>query len=676
MSTRAQGRAARPGVGELEGAVVDARRRGGQSQRPGSVRTTSAAAPSRALQLRALDRALPGVRARSREPLARGRAPPGRRRARGADRGGAAAASTSSRSTTRPGRWSSTCSGSVRARRRSRPGPPGSRCSASSSPRLAGFRPPLAPDPFESLVTSITAQQISLRAASAIRSRFIERLGDPVGPRLCVPDARAGRGATEEQSSSSSASRAARRSTWSGSRAPPLDLDALAALADDEIRARLVAAARDRRLDGRMVPRAAPRAADGVARRRPRPAPGGRSLLRFGRARARPAPRSVPEPVGPLPADRLAHAMNVRPATAADEAALRELWEEFEAEVPEPEGFSPDTWEEDWARAREAIDAGAVFLAEDDEGPVGLLEARRGRRRAAGTSRRCTCGPGAAAGRREGAARARARAPPRAAGATHVSLGVLVTNTRRRDGLAAARLRAGRARAGAAARRARRGGSATRPSAPRVPRRTSRPTTAPRSSARSRSSCRGSTAPTSATPTGGWIRISDPLLDADRDAQARFARDLSDRLGAVVVALALERGAVVRFRLYERGRMVDEYLSVPSFYGAARTRRRARARGEPDARRAAHRRRPRRGAAGRAHRCDARRPAAGRRALRGRRPDDGPRALTMDGAVIETEELSRRLGEVAVLDVRRAEEYDGIARRPLRPAPGAHPGRA
>ena len=65
---------------------------------------------------------------------------------------------------------------------------------------------------------------------------------------------------------------------------------------------------------------------------------------------------------------------------------------------------------------------------------------------------------------------------------------------------------------------------------------------------------------------GGWIRIADPLFDSDRDAQARFARDLSDRLGAVVVALALERGTVVRFRLYERGRMVDEYLSVPDFY--------------------------------------------------------------------------------------------------------------
>ena len=67
--------------------------------------------------------------------------------------------------------------------------------------------------------------------------------------------------------------------------------------------------------------------------------------------------------------------------------------------------------------------------------------------------------------------------------------------------------------------------------------------------------------------SGGWIRIADPQFDADREAQSLFARDVSDRLGGVVVALALEHGTVVRFRLYERGRMVDEYLSVPDFYG-------------------------------------------------------------------------------------------------------------
>jgi hypothetical protein len=63
-----------------------------------------------------------------------------------------------------------------------------------------------------------------------------------------------------------------------------------------------------------------------------------------------------------------------------------------------------------------------------------------------------------------------------------------------------------------------------------------------------------------------WIRIADPVLDADREAHARLARELSERLGAVTVALALE-GEVVRFQLYERGRMVDEYLSVPTWYG-------------------------------------------------------------------------------------------------------------
>jgi hypothetical protein len=33
------------------------------------------------------------------------------------------------------------------------------------------------------------------------------------------------------------------------------------------------------------------------------------------------------------------------------------------------------------------------------------------------------------------------------------------------------------------------------------------------------------------------------------------------------VALALEEESVVRFLLYDRGRMVDEYLSVPTYYG-------------------------------------------------------------------------------------------------------------
>jgi 3-methyladenine DNA glycosylase/8-oxoguanine DNA glycosylase len=45
-------------------------------------------------------------------------------------------------------------------------------------PPLAGFRPPLAPDPFEMLVGAITAQQVSLFAATAIRNRMLERYGE------------------------------------------------------------------------------------------------------------------------------------------------------------------------------------------------------------------------------------------------------------------------------------------------------------------------------------------------------------------------------------------------------------------------------------------------------------------------------------------------------------------
>ncbi|HEY4412747.1 MAG TPA: hypothetical protein VGN06_07100, partial [Gaiellaceae bacterium] len=43
--------------------------------------------------------------------------------------------------------------------------------------RLAGFRPSLAPEPFEMLVGAITSQQVSLFSALAIRNRLIERFG-------------------------------------------------------------------------------------------------------------------------------------------------------------------------------------------------------------------------------------------------------------------------------------------------------------------------------------------------------------------------------------------------------------------------------------------------------------------------------------------------------------------
>ena len=65
----------------------------------------------------------------------------------------------------------------------------------------------------------------------------------------------------------------------------------------------------------------------------------------------------------------------------------------------------------------------------------------------------------------------------------------------------------------------------------------------------------------------GWTVVLDELCDRDRSAQRRLGGELSERLGVPAVAFAIEEEAVVRFLLFDRGRMVDEYLSVPSYYG-------------------------------------------------------------------------------------------------------------
>jgi ribosomal protein S18 acetylase RimI-like enzyme len=68
-------------------------------------------------------------------------------------------------------------------------------------------------------------------------------------------------------------------------------------------------------------------------------------------------------------------------------------------------------------------------------------------------------------------------------------------------------------------------------------------------------------------PRNGWTAIYDQVIDQDPTALIRFAREISSRMGAVVVALSLEVDQVVRLVALERGGIVDEYLSVPEFYG-------------------------------------------------------------------------------------------------------------
>jgi hypothetical protein len=68
-------------------------------------------------------------------------------------------------------------------------------------------------------------------------------------------------------------------------------------------------------------------------------------------------------------------------------------------------------------------------------------------------------------------------------------------------------------------------------------------------------------------PRGGWISVYDDLADRNPTTLRQLARELSDRLGAVVLALGVEEGAVARFVLLDRGRLLDEYLSIPEYYG-------------------------------------------------------------------------------------------------------------
>ena len=68
-------------------------------------------------------------------------------------------------------------------------------------------------------------------------------------------------------------------------------------------------------------------------------------------------------------------------------------------------------------------------------------------------------------------------------------------------------------------------------------------------------------------PRNGWIAVYDDVCDRDPTMLRRLARELSDRMGAVVLALGVEQDEVVRFVLLDRGGVVDEYLSVPEHYG-------------------------------------------------------------------------------------------------------------
>jgi len=261
--------------------------------------------------------------------------------------------------------------------------------------------------------------------------------------------------------------------------------------------------------------------------------------------------------------------VTIRPATKADQAVLRALWEDFEEELGGEE-YLRETWEEAWEDLAETIRAGVALIAEEDGEAVGFVFCvlgDRGRKTAHVTD--IYVRPDV---RDRGVGRALLAelvTPAREAGLAHVSLEVLVHNADARrlydrlgfvpvDVFMVAPLGAFVERIESDEQPASYGSlhvqtddeagvrRAVTQFMPRV----------------------GHTEWSEVTPGGdGWVTVTDDLCDRDRSAQRRLGAELSERMGVPVVAFALEQDAVVRFLMFERGRMVDEYLSVPTYYG-------------------------------------------------------------------------------------------------------------
>jgi ribosomal protein S18 acetylase RimI-like enzyme len=261
--------------------------------------------------------------------------------------------------------------------------------------------------------------------------------------------------------------------------------------------------------------------------------------------------------------------VSVRRATPDDFDAVAELWKEFDHEVPQPTHEGPADIEKELGEIREILDAEIAFVALDDEGvPVGFALARR-RATGFGTLTDLYVRQG---DRRGGVGTELMRevlAAFREEGIEQLDLEVVASNTVARSlyhrwglrdevmvmtgRIAELEEHLGRQEASSF-------GSihvqtddvssvsdAVRQFVPRLP-------------GNSRGSVVGH-------PQRGWTAVYDDVCDRNPEMLRRLAKELSDRMGAVVLLLGVERDELVRMILFEHGRIVDEYLSVPEFYG-------------------------------------------------------------------------------------------------------------
>ncbi len=66
-------------------------------------------------------------------------------------------------------------------------------------------------------------------------------------------------------------------------------------------------------------------------------------------------------------------------------------------------------------------------------------------------------------------------------------------------------------------------------------------------------------------PRNGWVAVYDEVADSDPHKLRALGRELSSGSGYVTLVIGVEYGRIVHLIAMERGRLMDEYVSVPSF---------------------------------------------------------------------------------------------------------------
>ncbi len=261
--------------------------------------------------------------------------------------------------------------------------------------------------------------------------------------------------------------------------------------------------------------------------------------------------------------------MTIRPVTEADAEAIRGLWEAFDAEIPEPPGYQPETWDEAWADLRRHAADGVALIAEDDAGPAGFAfaTALRGERSHVTDVYVRPDARGSGLGTRlmgEVATRAREL------GARWISLNVATSNRPARvfyerlgfedvQVVAAVPVDALAERAG--------GQAPSGATVGAVLAQTDDQAAIAAAVGRFVPRLFRSQATVVSAPRNGWVSVTDEVWEHDPELVGQLAQELSHVTGSVVIALAVERGRFVRLAAYERGSLMDEYLSVPGAYG-------------------------------------------------------------------------------------------------------------